>query len=73
MLSRLFKKKKTTPVSFIGRQAQIEHDVTIYQTGTIYIDGVRCSVKTEDGTELCKGTWVEVVREEHPHLIIRKM
>ena len=73
MLSRLFKKKETKPVSFVGKTAEIVHDITIYQSGTVFIDDVRCSVKTKDGSELCKGTWVKVVGESHPHLIVEKI
>ena len=73
MLSRLFKKQEETKVSFVGRKTQIVHDVTVFQTGTVFFDDIRCSVKTEDGSELCKGTWVEVVSEAHPHLIVKKI
>lgn len=73
MLDRLFKKKEKKPESFIGRQTTLVHDVTIYQTGVIIIDGVRLSVKTIDETELCKGTLVEVVKEDPPYTYVKKI
>ena len=73
MLSRLFRKKKDVPKSFLGRQTELIHDITIYQTGVVIIDGTRISVKTIDNTELCKGTLVEIVKEEPPYTYVKKV
>ena len=74
MLSRLFKKKKINESkSFIGCRTKLIHDVTVFQTGVIIIDGIRLSVKTIDETELCKGTLVEVVKEEPPYTYVKKV
>lgn len=73
MFSKLFQKKESEKVSFVGRTAKLVHDATVFQTGTIFIDDVRCSVKTEDGSELCAGVLVKVIREESPHLIVEKI
>ncbi len=74
MLFNFLKKKEDSkPVSFIGKRAEIYHDVTVFQTGTIFIDNVRLAVKTEDGSELCKGTLVEVVDEALPCVIVKKI
>ena len=74
MLDRLFKKKKKRkPESFIGCQTEIVHDVTVYQTGVIIIGEHRLAVKTIDGSELCKGTLVEVIKEEPPYIYVKKI
>ena len=74
MLKNLFKKKKqeTNREELIGRKAELIHDSTVFQYGTVMIDGERYSVKLEDGTELSVGHIVEVVAIKDSHLIVRK-
>lgn len=67
MFTKLFKNKQEEKKSVIGRQAELVHDLTVFQYGTVFVDGTRYSVKAEDGTELCKGTKVEVLSEDTPY------
>ena len=72
----IFKKKENKPIdknSLIGRRAELYHDATIYQYGTVFIDDVRYSVKLEDGSELCKGNMVEVVGVTDCPLIVKRV
>lgn len=71
----IFKKKETKPEpkSLIGRQAELYHDATVFQYGTVFIDDVRYSVKLFDGSELCKGNKVEVIQVNDSHLVVKKV
>lgn len=74
MLPRLFKKKKEKEVqSFVGYTTELVHDVTVFQTGVAIIEDVRLAVKTVDGSELCKGTLVRIVREDPPYVFVEKV
>lgn len=73
MLKKLFNRKNDVPVSLIGQQAELFHDATVFQYGTIFLNNKRYSVRTEDGSELCKGTTVEVVAENSSHLVVKKV
>ena len=61
--------------TLIGRQANLVHDITIYQHGTIFIDDVRYCVKTVDGSELSTygDTMVEVVGVDDFALSVKKV
>lgn len=73
MLEKLFKRKQMKEnVSVVGRKAELFHDITIFQYGTIFIDDVRYSVKSIDNMEYCKGTLVEVIEENESHLVVKK-
>lgn len=75
MLKNLFKKKKqeTNREELIGRKAELIHDSTVFQYGTVMIDNERHSVRLEDGSELSVGHTVEVVAIKDSHLIVRKI
>jgi membrane-bound ClpP family serine protease len=68
----MFKKKKhVNHIPLVGQRAELVHDATVFQYGTIFLNGERYSVKTNDGSELCKGRTVEVLAENDSHLIVR--
>ena len=64
MFNKLFKGKKNESTTVIGYRGELIHDATVYQHGTMMIDGVRYSVKIDDGSELIKGTVVEVISKD---------
>ena len=72
MLSQLFKKKKEIK-SFVGCTTELVHDVTVFQTGVAFVDGIRLTVKTIDGSELCKVTLVRIVKEDPPYVFVEKV
>ena len=65
MFTKLFNRKKTEKKSLVGRKAELVHDATVHQYGTVFIDGVRYCAKIADGTEQSKGTMVEVLEENN--------
>lgn len=67
MFTKLFNKKQEEKKSVVGRQVELIHDATVYQYGTVIIDGVRYCAKIVDGSELIKGTIVEVLKEHNHH------
>jgi hypothetical protein len=64
---KLFERKQVEKNSVIGRKIELAHDITVYQYGTVFIDGVRYCAKVVDGSELCKGTMVEILEEHNDH------
>ena len=67
MLDKLFNRKQTKTKPVVGRQVELAHDATVYQYGTVFIDDIRYCAKIVDGSELCKGTMVEVLEEKNDH------
>ena len=63
--------------SVVGRRAELSNDVTKFQYGAIFLDDIRYSVRTNDGSELCKGAVVEVLEERSdygtPILTVKKI
>ncbi len=73
MFKKLFKRKQVKEkVSLVGRKAELFHDVTVFQYGTVFIDDERYSVKTVDNAEYCKGTLMEVLEENDAYLLVKK-
>ena len=71
----LTKKKKVEAVEkkdLVGKTAELEHDLTIFQYGSLWIDGIRYYAKTSDKTEMCKGTKVKVVGEDGICLVVER-
>ena len=66
MLNKIFN-KSTEKKSVIGRETELIHDATVYQYGSVMIDGVRYCAKVADGSEMRKGTAVRVLEENTPH------
>lgn len=56
-------KKPETKRSVVGQKAELVHDITDCQYGTVFIDDVRYSVRSVDGTVMIKGAMVEVIEE----------
>ena len=59
----MFKRKPETKRSVIGRKSELVHDITDCQYGTVFIDDIRYSVRSVDGTMMIKGTMVEILEE----------
>ena len=67
MFTKIFNRKQEEKKSFVGRQAELIHDLTEFQYGSIIMDDKRYSVRTSDGTRLCKGDLVEILKESCEH------
>lgn len=67
MFANLLRKTKEENKSVVGRQVELYHDLTVFQYGTVFLDNIRYSVRTNDGSELCKGALVEVLEEHNEH------
>lgn len=77
MFTKIFNRKQEEKKSFVGRQAELIHDLTEFQYGSIILDEKRYSVRTNDGTRLCKGAVVEILEERNdygtPILTVKKI
>lgn len=71
----LFRKKqiKHETSDLIGRKCELAHDITKFQRGTVFIDGVRYAVEMEDGSELCFKNMIEIVDKRDAYLVAKKV
>ena len=72
MLKNKIKENEVDKKELFGKTAELEHDLTIFQYGSLWIDGVRYYAKTSDKTEMCKGTKVKVVGEDGICLVVER-
>ena len=65
---KLFNRPQKEKKSVVGVRTELVHDLTVFQYGTVFINGVRYSVRANTPkTEMCKGTVVEVLEESCEH------
>ena len=75
MLSKLFKKKNNTPqiCSLVGETIVLDHDCTVYQYGSVKINGKHYCVLTEDGSMPIKGTKLIVIEQNGEKLTAKRI
>ena len=65
-------REKTNADSLIGKEAKVIADINNFdQTGTVVIDGMEWSARTEDDSVIAKGNKVEILEIKGVKLIVK--
>lgn len=72
MFEFLFRKTQEEKPVVIGRRTELIHDITVFQSGTIFLNGCRYNVRTKNNKELCAGCVVEVLDEYDAYLLVQE-